>query len=435
MVKVTKSSMTTRDIIRRAGKNLRQAKARTILTSLAIGVGAFTIALALAAGNGGRNYTEEMVSTSGDIYSLSVYPKFDQAKTTDELPEYGAAKDEPAPAAEGKLTASDTAKLQKIDGVESIQPMLSVEGDYVTRGNGYKKRIASLSVKVDRTAMKLAAGALDNNMLHTGEAIVPEGFLESLGFADAQAAIGQTIIVHISKQVADGAPTAESRDVRLKVVAVDRPSDTVLYYQEAVRISPQDSQTMYEYQYGAEASQQYYGLTVLVKQGSDVKAVQQAIKDAGYEVFSLEDMREQLMTMINVAQWGLAGFGALAVLASIFGIINTQYISVLERTQQIGLMKALGARRRDISRLFRYEAAWIGLLGGGIGVVLAFLVTLLNPVVTSVLKLEEGTRLLQMDWLFSGLLIVGLMGVAIVSGYFPSRKAARLDPIEALRTE
>ena len=70
-----------------------------------------------------------------------------------------------------------------------------------------------------------------------------------------------------------------------------------------------------------------------------------------------------------------------------------------------------------------------------IGVGLAYLVTLLNPVIAGALSLEEGTRLLQMDWLMSGALVVGLMLVAIVSGWFPSRKAAKLDPIEALRTE
>ena len=67
--------------------------------------------------------------------------------------------------------------------------------------------------------------------------------------------------------------------------------------------------------------------------------------------------------------------------------------------------------------------------------VLAFLVTLLNPVIADAPDLEEGTQLLQMDWLLSGVLIAGLMVVAIVSGWFPSRKAAKLDPIEALRTE
>ena len=97
------------------------------------------------------------------------------------------------------------------------------------------------------------------------------------------------------------------------------------------------------------------------------------------------------------------------LIASIFGIINTQYISVLERTQQIGLMKALGARGKDVSRMFRYEALWIGFLGGLIGLVLAFGVTLFNPVITSILELDEGTTLLMMDWLASGLLVAALM--------------------------
>ena len=62
--------MIARDIIRRAGRNLRQAKGRTILTSLAIGVGAFTIALAMAAGNGGRNYLDKQVSAAGDMQAI-----------------------------------------------------------------------------------------------------------------------------------------------------------------------------------------------------------------------------------------------------------------------------------------------------------------------------------------------------------------------------
>lgn len=130
------------------------------------------------------------------------------------------------------------------------------------------------------------------------------------------------------------------------------------------------------------------------------------------------------------------GFGLLALFASVFGIINTQYISVLERTSQIGLMKALGMPRRAIAKLFRYEAAWIGFLGGALGAALAYVVgTIANPYISKFLEIGDDNRVLEFVWWHIAGLIIILMVIAIVAGWFPARKAARLDPIEALRTE
>ena len=129
-------------------------------------------------------------------------------------------------------------------------------------------------------------------------------------------------------------------------------------------------------------------------------------------------------------------FGVLALIASVFGIINTQYISVLERTQQIGLMKALGMRRRDVSRLFRFEAAWIGFLGGIIGSGIAWGIgTLANPKISDALGIGAENHLLVFQPAPMIGLIIGLMLVAIGAGILPARKASKLDPVEALRTE
>ena len=209
---------------------------------------------------------------------------------------------------------------------------------------------------------------------------------------------------------------------------------SILYYQPMLRISTADVKEIYEFSHDKSQLNEYSTALVTVDDEKNIDAVKDEIsKD--YSAYSIQDVRKTLLTMVNAAQAALAGFGGLALLASVFGIINTMYISVLERTSQIGLMKALGMSGRDIGKLFRYEAAWVGLLGGLIGVGLASLVTLLNPVITSALKLSAGTNLLVINPLHIGLLVIGLVAMAVISGWLPSRKATKLDPIEALRTE
>ncbi len=458
--------MTISDIIRRSGRSLKSAKARTILTALAIAVGTFALTLTLAASNGATAYVKKIIAENFDPAELivtadeSLFGRSDTSKPQEYDPSFGSADSNSGATTQIKrLTDDDIAKIKDVDSVESVRENIAVNLQYLTRPD-QKKYIGTVQALSPAMKMEAIAGDVIRPM-EAKTVLLPEGYIEPLGFKSAQDAVGQKITLVISRPFTK----ADIQQGAASVAAGTAPADLSAASQSnsvseeftiaAVLKKPTSSQPGTElYMYisqdearrlndistkGTSNFRKYTYVYAKIKNGEDnakLQVAQENIKQLGFQAQSVKDTQEFLTSIIAVLQGIVAGFGAIAVIASVFGIVNTMYISVLQRTREIGLMKALGMRKRDIGQLFRFEAAWIGFLGGVIGSVLAVGVgIILNPAITKQLKLGDGNILLIFKPAEIIMLIVILMIVSILAGWLPSRKAAKLDPIEALRTE
>lgn len=429
------------DIIRRAGKNLRLAKKRTILTSLAIAVGATTVAVAIAAAKGGNAYVESLANKIGDQRALTVIRAVkardpyapNKISTTREDFEKTQAEES---IKSRIISKEDLNKISKVKGVRKASPAIPVSAETVRIENGEKYAVG-VATKNDEQEMELSAGKLDkNNRIDAGKIVAPKAYVEVLGGKKPEDIIGKKVILEFKDS------KGQIFEKTFEIQAVDAgKTETTFNYQGNFWIENSDGLAIATKQ--NEGDPQFYSLSVTTDGSRTVDEIKKDILALNggsyYNVSTFADDKATVQTAINVMSTGLAGFGFLTLLAAVFGIINTQYISVLERTSQIGLMKSLGMRKSDVSKLFRYEAALIGLIGGIIGIIVAYGITFLNPVIKNALKLQNtagvDTNLLQPNWLAWVLLVLVLMIISILSGYLPARKAAKMNPIEALRTE
>ncbi len=294
--------------------------------------------------------------------------------------------------------------------------------------------------------------------------LLPDVYLEKLGFESAESSIGQQIIIvvqqpfslealsQIQNQADAGGninvqnvnPTdflPEDKAYTFTVGAITKkPVTSLAFGVLPLLLNNQDAREMYDFTTEGTANyNQFLFVNVRVTNGED-KSIRDEVKAEleaqGFYVQSSEDIQKAITQFVDILQGAVVALGLVTLIASIFGIVNTMYISVLERTREIGLIKALGMSNKKVRLLFIFEAMWIGFIGGIIGISGAFLLgNLLNPLITEQLSLGDGNYLIVFSIWQMIILLLSLMFVGAAAGYFPARKAAKLDPVEALRTE
>lgn len=191
---------------------------------------------------------------------------------------------------------------------------------------------------------------------------------------------------------------------------------------------------------------EYDYIFVQVEKGADVDKVAEAIKEnmrkdrglkKGEENFGVQTFQSILdvfSSIFGIVQAVIIGIAAISLLVGGIGIMNTMYMSVLERTKEIGVMKAIGAKNSDIMTIFLIESGFYGLIGGAMGIAIGWGIAKLAEIIASQFL---GTGLLRA--VVSPTLILGVLTfsflIGIISGAAPAYRASKLRPVDALRYE
>jgi len=180
----------------------------------------------------------------------------------------------------------------------------------------------------------------------------------------------------------------------------------------------------------------YGALLVRVKSADFLESVRNEIEEQGFGTISVADQLEEFKKGFIIMDTALGAIGTIALIVAGLGIINTMVMSILERTREIGIMKAIGGSEFQIKSIFFFEAGSIGVLGGLFGLALGWLVTKIAGAVATYYIIKQGGEIVDFfyipGWLIVSALIFSIV-ISLIAGIYPAIRAARINPVEALR--
>jgi ABC-type antimicrobial peptide transport system permease subunit len=188
---------------------------------------------------------------------------------------------------------------------------------------------------------------------------------------------------------------------------------------------------------GVFDSRSYPRVTLELDPLANHKTVKDSIRTLGYRAFSYAEQFEEMQRFMVYYYFGLGVIGLIALVTASLGIINTLVMSITERRREIGILKSLGAYESDIRRLYLVESGAMGAAGSVIGIVVGWMGTQVAAVIMKHLMEREDMPVFDPFslplWLIALAFSFGLF-VSLIAGLYPAARAARVDPVEALRT-
>lgn len=328
------------------------------------------------------------------------------------------------------MTEKDVTTIAAIPGVKGVVRTYPISVDYMTAGE--KKFQTEVTQYIDGFNIDLEAGRLANNK-STDEITIPQKYLKPLGMSEnSQDALGKKITFQLTNR------EGQTFTKTATIVGVQRSS---LVGGSGINASATFVKSAYDEQNAGTTQPTQYAFLIarfdVNSSEEELNALKQQFDQKGYDALTIQDQIGSVNQVLDVVTMALNIFGGIALLAASFGIINTLFMAVQERTREIGLMKALGMGRNKIFMLFSLEAILIGFWGSLIGIILANIAgRIINQVAANTfLKSFEGFKLLAFPLQSMLLVMVIIVVIAFLAGTLPARRASRKDPIEALRYE
>jgi putative ABC transport system permease protein len=401
------------DNIKLATRTFRTRKLRTFLTVLGISVGIGAILFLVSLGYGMQRVLLEKITRLDALLALDVNtPNASIVKLDDAL-------------------IGDLSELPHVTEVSPLRNVLSncKYGDISSQVN-----LSAVGGEYFRLGgVELAAGkAYEND--NDKKIILSRGALTSLGISDVESALGKEMDVTliISSQSAGMEAKEDGLIVGSDMVHLDQTfivSGIVDDESNSFGFLP----VRWTDGLGIDS---YDNVKVKVEDQAFLEATRSALLEKGLSVMALSDTIDQANKIFSVIQIVLALFGLVALAVSAIGMFNTMTIALLERTNEIGIMKAIGASNRDIKLLFLVESILIGFFGGLGGVLIGIGGTSGVNMVFNVLAARLGGQSMNIFYtpIWFVLFIMGFsLLIGFLTGVYPSQRAAKLNPLVALR--